>query len=120
MSVCELCMNSVLHRPVALSSRISVEFSANSTLASSKCLSDMCDAFLIVMQHQYALAFTNGKMVVAHLLCQWLCANSHFIALVCLDGLPFSSKDPRASRVMSFWAVISKQNSRSELTSRPC
>lgn len=63
---------------VALSSRIPVEFSADSTLASSKHLSDMCDVFLIVMQQQYALAFTDGKMVIAHLLCQWLCANSHF------------------------------------------
>jgi hypothetical protein len=78
---------------VALSSGISMEFSADSTLASSKCLSDMCDVFLIVMQQQYALAFTHGTMVVARpvtLLCQWLCANSHFIALLCLDGLPFS------------------------------
>jgi len=63
---------------VALSSRIPVEFSADSTLATSKHLSDMCDVFLIVMQQQYALAFTNGKMVIAHLLCRWLCANSHF------------------------------------------
>lgn len=77
---------------VARSSGISVEFSADRTLASTKCLSDLCDVFLIVIHPQYALAFTHGKMVVAHpvtLLCQWLCDYFHSIALLCLGGLPF-------------------------------
>jgi len=72
---------------------ISMEFSADRTFASSKCPRNLCDVFLIVMQQQYALSFTNGKMVIAHpvtLLCQWLCGYFHFVTLVCLDGLPFS------------------------------
>lgn len=57
-----------------MSPGISVEFSADRTLASSRCLSDMCDVFLIVMQQQYALAFTHGTMAVARPV-TLLCAN---------------------------------------------
>jgi hypothetical protein len=70
-----------------------MEFSANSTFASSKRLRNLGDVFLIVMQQQYALSLNNGKIVIAYrvnLLCQWLSDYFHFTALVCLDGLPFS------------------------------
>ena len=76
-----------------MSPGISMEFSADRTLPSSKCLSNLCDVFLIVMQQQYAHSFTKGKIVLAHpvtLLCQWLSDSFHFTVLVCLDGLPFS------------------------------
>jgi len=45
---------------------ISMEVWADSTLASSKCLSNQCDVFLILMQQQHAITFTNGKLVAAH------------------------------------------------------
>jgi hypothetical protein len=72
---------------------ISMAFSADRTLPSSKRPRNLCDVFLIVMQQQYARSFTKGKIVLAHpetLLCQWLSDSFHFTALVCLDGLPFS------------------------------
>jgi hypothetical protein len=49
---------------VAVSPSISMEFSADRTLASSKRPRNLCDVFLIVMQQQYARSFTKGKIVL--------------------------------------------------------
>ena len=76
-----------------MSPGISMEFSADRTLASSRCLSDLWDVVLLVIHQQYARSSTHGTMVVAPpvtLPCQWLSDSFHSTALVCLDGLPIS------------------------------
>lgn len=62
-----------------MSPGISLEFSAEGTLTSFKCLNNLCDVFLIVMHQQYALSFAHGKIIVSYpvtLLCQWLVVTS--------------------------------------------
>jgi hypothetical protein len=65
---------------VAVSPGISMEFSADRTLASSRCLSNLWDVVLLVMHQQYARSSTHGTMVVAPpvtLPCQWLSDSFH-------------------------------------------